>query len=183
MTNPVFHSWRLNWASLNPMFLLIHNRNKWGMAELCVCASLSRSHSYTEIQLQSFENFELSCKKLYDCLKFLRFNKHCMFLSICYLTSGFRTSWIIFPRFLGNSLYARWHSHKIPWFPGWQPPEHTVRHTAFITSCKSSFLSLILLFRCAPTYEREVNTKRIFVLLGSSPRHLRPKSTEGTPSF
>lgn len=42
------------------MFLLIHNRNKWGMAELCVCASPSRSHSYIEIQLQTFENFELS---------------------------------------------------------------------------------------------------------------------------
>lgn len=163
------------------MFVLTLNRNKWGMAELCVCALLSHSHSCTDIQLQSFGNFELSCKKLCDCLKFLIFNKHCMFLSIYCSTSGFRTSWIKFRRFLGSSIRARWHFHKIPWFHRWQPPEHTVHHPAFMTSCKSSFLSLILLFKCSPSHECEVNTKRISVLVGGSPRPWCPKSTKGTP--
>lgn len=138
MTNPAFHSWRLNWASLNPMFLLTDNRNKWGMAELRVCASLSHSRSYTEIQLQFFENFELSCRKLYDRLKFLRFSKHCIFLSAI----QFVDSELLELYFLGFGgtlfTYARWHSCKMPWFHRWQTPEPTVHHPAYITGCKSS---------------------------------------------
>lgn len=180
MTNPTFHSWRLNWASLNPMFLLTHNRNKWGMAELCLRAALSHSHYYTALQLQSFENSELSCKKLCNCLKFLRFNKHCLLLSVIQLLNAE----LLELNFLGfgGTLFicARWHSRKIPWFHRCHPPEHTVHHPAFITSCKASFLSLILLFGCAPTHEWEMDTKRIFILVGISPRPLCLKSTEGT---
>lgn len=127
MTNPAFHSWRLNWASLNPMLLLTDNRNKWSMAELCLCASLSHSCSYTEIQLLSFENFELSCRKLYDCLKFLRYSKHCIFLSVIQFLDS-ELPELYFLGFWGTLFTrARWHSRKIPWFHRSQTPEHTVQ--------------------------------------------------------
>lgn len=84
MTNPAFHSWRLNWASLNPMFFLTQDRNKWGMAELCVCASLTFTLFHRN-PASALWKFWLNWKKLYDSLKFLRFHQYCMFLPVIWL--------------------------------------------------------------------------------------------------
>lgn len=145
---------------------------------LCVCTAHSYSHSSTESRLQSFEIFELSCKKWYDNLTFRRFNKHRVFLSIWYLPSVFRTSWIIFRRFGETISMCQERSHKITCFHSLQSPEHTEHHPAFSTSWKSPFLSLTLLFRSAPTHEWEANTRRVFIFVGRNPRPRCPKSTE-----
>lgn len=152
MTNPALHSWRLNWASLNPMSFLTQNRNKWGMAEFCMCASLTLTLLHRN-PAPVLRKFLLSWKKWYDYLKFLRFNRYCMFLSVVWLLDSELLKFL-FPRLLGNSIYTcQVALLQNPLIPQVTIPDHTLHHPAFMTSCKSSFLPLILLFRQAATYE------------------------------